>query len=61
MGYRGELMSVFKKTGTSDKLYSIGDRGAQLLILPYPSINFIVTDDLSKTVRGNEGYGSTGN
>jgi dUTP pyrophosphatase len=61
-GYRGELMSVFYKTKYDDSIvYDIGDRGAQLLILPYPKIKFIVSEELNKTERNDGGFGSSGN
>lgn len=40
--------------------YDIGDRIGQLLIIPYPQIEFNEKDDLSETERGEGGYGSTG-
>lgn len=57
-GYRGELQATFKKTGL-DK-YEIGDRGAQITILPYPPIEFEEVEQLSNTERGEGGFGSTG-
>jgi hypothetical protein len=39
----------------------IGDRVGQLIILPYPKINFIVSEHISETNRGSGGFGSTGN
>lgn len=41
--------------------YEIGDRIGQLIIMPYPSVEFVESDDLSDTDRGSGGYGSTGN
>ena len=41
--------------------YEVGDRIGQILILPYPEINFLEVDELSETERGEGGYGSTGN
>ena len=41
--------------------YKVGDRIGQLIILPYPKIEFIEADDLGETNRGDGGYGSTGN
>jgi dUTP pyrophosphatase len=58
-GYRGEIMVTFKKTSDSS-IYYIGDKAAQILIMPYPKINIIETDELSETERGDNGYGSTG-
>lgn len=43
--------------------YKIGDRIAQIVILPYPHINFSPVEDiheLTTTDRGTGGYGSTG-
>lgn len=40
--------------------YSIGDRIGQIIILPYPQIEFEEAEKLSETERGNGGYGSTG-
>ena len=41
--------------------YKIGDRIGQLIILPYPKIEFKVVDELSTSERGEGGYGSTNN
>ena len=40
--------------------YKIGDRVAQMVILPYPKVEFVEVDELSNTERGTGGYGSTG-
>lgn len=57
--YRGEVMATFNKLGNGD-IYQIGDRAAQLIILPYPSIEFEEVDNLSDTERGTGGFGSSG-
>ena len=60
-GYRGELQATFKKTSGLDSIkYKVGERGAQIMILPYPKISMIETDELSTTERGDGGFGSTG-
>lgn len=41
--------------------YKIGDRIGQAIILPYPIIDYIESDELSETDRGEGGFGSTGN
>ena len=41
--------------------YSINERVGQLMILPYPKIEFMAVDQLNKTKRGTGGFGSTGN
>ena len=41
-------------------VYSVGDRIAQLIIIPYPKIEFQEVEELSESERGEGGYGSTG-
>jgi dUTP pyrophosphatase len=64
-GYRGEIQATFKKTnwlkGDSSDKYVVGDRGAQIIILPYPKVSMVESDELSDTERGSGGFGSTGN
>lgn len=60
-GYRGELQATFKKTSGLDSIkYKVGERGAQIIILPYPQVSIIEADQLSDTQRGEGGFGSTG-
>ena len=61
-GYRGEIMFKFRPiNGIVDaSIYAVGDRIGQLMILPYPSIKFVETDELSDSDRGEGGFGSTG-
>jgi dUTP pyrophosphatase len=60
-GYRGEIQATFKKTqGEQSIVYEVGERGAQIIIIPYPKINFVNSDSLSETDRGEGGFGSTG-
>lgn len=60
-GYRGEIQATFKKTQGLDSMsYKKGDRIAQIIIIPYPSIKFVEVDDLTSTERGEGGFGSTG-
>lgn len=61
-GYRGELMLCFKNRDPQDVIppYKVGDRVGQIMIIPYPQIEFIETEELSSTERGEGGFGSTG-
>jgi dUTP pyrophosphatase len=60
-GYRGEIMATFKKTIGLDSIkYKVGERGAQIIILPYPTIYMTEVPELSDTERGSGGFGSTG-
>ena len=58
-GYRGEIMMKFRST-ESNKAYEVGDRIGQLIIMPYPQVEFEEVENLSSTDRGLGGYGSTG-
>lgn len=61
--YRGEVLAKFKRIAHDPRLssvYDIGDRVAQLVIMPYPEVDFEEASRLSDTDRGNGGYGSSG-
>lgn len=58
-GYRGELMLKYRMTEDC-KIYDVGDRVGQLIIMPYPKVEFEQVYKLSNTERGDGGYGSTG-
>ena len=59
-GYRGEIMAKFKHTDNLPVEYLVGERIAQLIILPHPYIEFESTNELSDSERGSGGYGSSG-
>jgi dUTP pyrophosphatase len=73
-GYRGELQATFNKLfggeGMYDEMkvnqmqpndyYKVGDRVAQIMIIPFPPIEFEQVTQLSETERGDGGFGSTG-
>lgn len=62
-GYRGEVTAKFNITGMNEiyaNNYQVGDKIAQMIIIPYPEISFIESDELSDSERGSGGYGSTG-
>lgn len=40
--------------------FKVGDRIGQIIIMPYPQIEFEEVEELSETERGAKGYGSTG-
>ena len=58
-GYRGEIMVKFGCSSNID-CYKVGDRVAQLIIMPYPQIELEEVEELSDTDRGEGGFGSTG-
>jgi dUTP pyrophosphatase len=59
-GYRGELQATFNKNGVKDEFYKVGDRIAQIVIVPHPVIQFVEVDELTESSRGKGGFGSTG-
>lgn len=59
-GYRGTIKSVFDIIDRSLVYYEKGDKFAQLMILPYPKIEFKEVEELSTSERGIGGFGSTG-
>lgn len=59
--YRGEIMLKFKVLLHTCDEYQIGDRVGQLIIMPYPAIEFEEVSELSESVRGSNGFGSSGN
>ena len=59
-GYRGSIMLKFRYV-EEGMVYDVGDRVGQLIIMPYPQIEFEESEELSETERGSGGYGSTGN
>lgn len=44
----------------NSKSYEVGERIAQLIIMPLPEVEIEESDELSETDRGEGGYGSTG-
>lgn len=60
--FRGEIKFKFKSTinGVSSNIYNYGDRIGQLIIMPYPKIEFKEVEKLSDSNRGTGSFGSTG-
>lgn len=63
-GYRGEVefryKGLYKQGGIYTNTYDVGDRVGQIIILPYPKIEFEEVNELSDTERGDGGFGSSG-
>ena len=59
--YRGEIMVALHNHNTIPVSIEPGERIAQLVITPYLTAHFDETKELSNTVRGTGGFGSTGN
>ena len=60
-GYRGEIRVTLLNTDSTDPYdVAVGDRIAQLLVLPIPDVRFVAVDALPGSHRGTGGPGSTG-
>ena len=58
-GYRGEVKVKFRKFGNN--IYDLGERIAQLVIIPYTKVDLEFSEELSCTERDNKGFGHSGN
>lgn len=58
--YRGEMCAILFNLGDQDFHVAPGDRIAQLVITPVATVTPITVLDLTETVRGQSGFGSTG-
>ncbi|MHA1863305.1 MAG: dUTP diphosphatase [Candidatus Thorarchaeota archaeon] len=59
-GYRGEVKTIMINHGNASFQITKGMRISQLAIRPVPEVEFIETNELSDTERGEGGFGSTG-
>ena len=58
--YRGEIMVALHNHSDKTQEIAAGERVAQLVIAPFLKAEFEVCEELSDTVRGAGGFGSTG-
>jgi len=58
--YRGEIKVLLFNHSDQDYAIKRGDRVAQLIVQKFEKIDFIPVDSLEDTVRGGNGFGSTG-
>lgn len=58
--YRGEIIVALHNHTNNELFIGNGERIAQLVITPCIMANFIEVDELNVTVRGEGGFGSTG-
>lgn len=58
--YRGEVKVALHNHSAVAQTVAPGERVAQLVIAPYLTADFVETEELSDTVRGAGGFGSTG-
>lgn len=58
--YRGNIMVALYNQSNEPRTVSEGDRIAQIIIQPIEQFGFKVKSNLSDTIRGNGGFGSSG-
>lgn len=58
--YRGEVMVALHNHSKEPQTVEAGERIAQMIIAPFVAVNYVFSDELDDTVRGEGGFGSTG-
>ena len=58
--YRGQIFVALTNISDEDYTISVGERIAQLVVMPVCVANISVVEDLPDTERGDGGFGSTG-
>lgn len=58
--YRGEVMVALYNQTNEPQVIAAKERIAQLVIAPFLKVEFEEVDELTETVRGAGGFGSTG-
>ena len=58
--YRGEIIVALHNHSQEAQTIEVGERIAQLVVAPFYHVEFEEVDELSETVRGEGGFGSTG-
>ena len=60
MDYRGEIGVILYNTTDEAYVINIGERIAQIVLVPIVHANWNVIDILDDTLRGTGGFGHTG-
>lgn len=58
--YRGEIGAILTNSSKDDFVIKVGDRIAQFMVIPIPTLNLVECSSLSTTNRGGNGFGSSG-
>lgn len=58
--FRGEISVVLRNDSNQTQTVTNGERIAQMVIVPFLSVEWVEVDKLDDTVRGCGGFGSTG-
>lgn len=58
--YRGNIAVALMNDSKIEQKINAGDRIAQMVVQPYCIVDFKEVNELNKSVRGEDGFGSTG-
>ena len=58
--YRGEYIVALHNDTNEVQIVEPQERIAQMILLPYISMNFNEVEELSDTIRGEGGFGNSG-
>ena len=58
--YRGEIKVALHNDGEQSRVITPAEKIAQLVVVPFLSVDFNEVSNLSDTARGEGGFGSTG-
>ncbi len=58
--YQGELMISCWNRGETEFTIERGDRIAQLVLVPVAQMTFSIVEDFEESIRGGDGFGSSG-
>ena len=58
--YRGNYIVAIHNDSDSERIITPGEKIAQMIVLPFLTLDFEEVSDLSATERGAGGFGSTG-
>ena len=58
--YRGEILILLRNHGEEPQLIEAGNKCAQLILTKYAAPSVDIVSNLDETIRGNNGFGSTG-
>lgn len=59
-GYRGEIKILFENANDKHQTIYIGDKIAQMVLIPTFNVNFSEVEEFKETSRNADGFGSTG-
>jgi dUTP pyrophosphatase len=60
-GYRGEVICAVVNLDPHEEVeIAVGDRIAQLVVVPAPAVTPVFVEELPRSSRGSGGFGSTG-